>query len=382
MVDNVSIIYGFGIAVNAFLTLLLFFKKGKIAADKILLTWLCFVLAHQVLNYLEIFAIDKAQFPFLIGVGIPLTLIQAPFLFLYVSQLTDDSYLARNRKYIAVHFLPTAAAYVYMAGFIMSPAAEKIYIMEHHGVGYEGFMTLRFYATYISGVAYVVLSLLKIRAHQQRIRNVFSNTEKVNLQWLKILVYGIGVIWLVVFFGNQIQTFVAVSLYISALGFFGIMQVNIFSNNRKIEEITPEVQNIIEESPEEVQEKYETSKLSDTKKDMIEAGLQQQIDENKLFLNPELTLDVLADTLDVHANDVSQYINGHLGLTFYDYINSKRIEEFKRKVALPESRNLNILGLAFDCGFNSKSTFNRNFKKLTGQTPSEYVNSAKEMSVN
>lgn len=369
MIDKISAIYGFGITINTFLILLLLSKKGKTTADKILFIWFCFALAHQILNYLEMVDIYKTHFSFLIGVEMPLPLLQAPFLFLYVSQLTDSSFIVRNKNSIVLHFLPAIICYIYMIKFFVMPVDQKLYIMSHNGIGYEQFVALKFIAIICSGLIYITLSLLKIKHHQQKIENVFSNTAKINLQWLKILTYGIGIIWLVVFFGNQVLTFVAISFYISAIGFFGIKQVQIFSNNQIQIEPIPDVDSTVVTTT----VKYETAKMSDTKRNLIETRLKQQMDENKLFLNSDLTLDTLAIAIDVHSNDVSQYINSNLGLTFYDYINIKRIEEFKRKVNLPESRNLNLLGIAFDCGFNSKSTFNRNFKKITGQTPSEYL---------
>ena len=89
--------------------------------------------------------------------------------------------------------------------------------------------------------------------------------------------------------------------------------------------------------------------------------------------NLELTLTELAKALDVHPHYLSQAINTFEGKTFYDYVNTLRVEEFKRLVALPESKKYTLLALALDCGFNSKTSFNRNFKSVTGLAPSEYL---------
>ena len=105
----------------------------------------------------------------------------------------------------------------------------------------------------------------------------------------------------------------------------------------------------------------------------IYTGLTKVINEEKIFVNPELTLAELAQTLDVHPHNLSQVINTYEEKSFYDYINLKRIEEFKRIVALPENRKFTLLALAHDCGFNSKTSFNRNFKNLTGLSPSDYL---------
>ncbi|MEZ4851347.1 MAG: helix-turn-helix domain-containing protein [Bacteroidia bacterium] len=81
----------------------------------------------------------------------------------------------------------------------------------------------------------------------------------------------------------------------------------------------------------------------------------------------------LAEMLDILPNHLSQLINEKEGRNFYQFVNHYRVEEFKRRVELPESKHLSLLGLAMECGFNSKSTFNSVFKQMVGVTPSGYV---------
>jgi AraC-like DNA-binding protein len=364
-------IYSFGITITGFLIVLLSFKSNKSEADKILLLWFFFAFVHQVLTYLDASGIYSTKFSFLIGANLPLPLIHAPFLFLYVSNLTGTS----PKKKIAplLHFLPAAIFYVYLFNFFQLPVEQKLYVMSHKGAGFEDLVILKFFAIIVSGLVYIIGSLYKIKKYQDKIKNVFSNTEKINLQWLKLLTYGIGIIWIAVFFRNDIQTSIVISLYTLVIGFFGIRQVPIFSAIPNT--VNPLPTSKSDTIPEAI--KYENSGLSDDKKENLKAALQLKIDENKLFLNPDLSLDMLATEIKFHPNYVSQYINEFLGFTFYDYINSKRIEEFKRQVSLPESKNLSLLGIALNCGFNSKSSFNRNFKKITGQTPTEYLDSVK-----
>jgi YesN/AraC family two-component response regulator len=84
----------------------------------------------------------------------------------------------------------------------------------------------------------------------------------------------------------------------------------------------------------------------------------------------------LAEALNVNRNNLSQVINTYEQKNFYDYINQKRVEEFKRVASLPENQKYTLLGLANDCGFNSKTSFNRNFKNATGLSPTEYLKKA------
>ncbi|MEZ4905955.1 MAG: helix-turn-helix domain-containing protein [Spirosomataceae bacterium] len=81
----------------------------------------------------------------------------------------------------------------------------------------------------------------------------------------------------------------------------------------------------------------------------------------------------LAQKLKTNPSVLSAAINQNFGKNFNDFVNEYRIEEFKKQIQLPENKKLTLLAIAFDCGFNSKATFNQAFKKLTGQSPKEFV---------
>jgi AraC-like DNA-binding protein len=119
--------------------------------------------------------------------------------------------------------------------------------------------------------------------------------------------------------------------------------------------------------------KYIKSGLTEDISKVYHQQLTQLVHTEKLFLDPELTLSDLASHLDIHTNYLSQIINEQEGVTFYEYINNLRIEEFKRLVQKPENQKYTLLALAYDAGFNSKTSFNRNFKKNTNLSPSEYL---------
>ncbi|HEX6333356.1 MAG TPA: helix-turn-helix domain-containing protein, partial [Flavisolibacter sp.] len=121
--------------------------------------------------------------------------------------------------------------------------------------------------------------------------------------------------------------------------------------------------------------KYSKSGLSEDMASRIHRELGILMETEKLYTESELSLADLATKLSVHPNYLSQVINEKEGRNFYDYINTLRIEAFKKLVTKPGSQKYTILSLAYDCGFNSKSSFNRFFKKITGQSPSEYIDS-------
>jgi len=126
----------------------------------------------------------------------------------------------------------------------------------------------------------------------------------------------------------------------------------------------------------EPMERYAGSKLSDGKLKDIQYSLEQIMLNEKPYLKGDLSIQELADKLNVSRQYLTQVINEKMNCNFNDYINAFRVEEFKRRVHLDTAKQYTILALALDSGFNSKTTFNTIFKKQTGQTPSQFRNEA------
>ena len=122
----------------------------------------------------------------------------------------------------------------------------------------------------------------------------------------------------------------------------------------------------------EQKEKYQKSGLTDELSESLHQKLMRLMQEEALYKKSDISIGELAERLGIHPNYLSQIINEREGKNFYEFVNTFRIEEFKRLIAIPKNQQLTLLSIAFDCGFNSKSSFNRFFKKATGQTPSEY----------
>ncbi len=106
-------------------------------------------------------------------------------------------------------------------------------------------------------------------------------------------------------------------------------------------------------------------------------ALRQQLDSymkrQKPYTNPNLTLAELAVRLRIPPHVLSKLLNEDYQKNFFDFINYHRIEELKRRLSDPRFRSYTLLSMAYEVGFNSKTAFNRSFKKLTNQTPSEYL---------
>jgi AraC-like DNA-binding protein len=101
--------------------------------------------------------------------------------------------------------------------------------------------------------------------------------------------------------------------------------------------------------------------------------IEQLMQNEKMFLNPELSLADLAKRLKTNVSVLSAAINQGFGKNFNDFVNEHRVLEFKQQAGLPENKHFTLLALAFECGFNSKATFNRAVKKATGLSPKELM---------
>ena len=105
--------------------------------------------------------------------------------------------------------------------------------------------------------------------------------------------------------------------------------------------------------------------------------LKEQMETNLFYLNSELTLKSLADNLNIHPNLLSKIINDGLGKNFSDFVNEYRVNAIIDKLHSDKYNHITLLGMSYECGFNSKTTFNRVFKNITGVTPIYYKKSIK-----
>lgn len=126
----------------------------------------------------------------------------------------------------------------------------------------------------------------------------------------------------------------------------------------------------------QVKPKYKTSALLPETVEQVLPRLMQLMEQEKVFLNADLTLKSLAARLSVHYNYLSQIINEQMKQSFNDFINGYRIEEARKKLVDPAEKDKTVLDIAYETGFYSKSVFNTAFKKFTGMTPSQYRKTA------
>lgn len=126
-------------------------------------------------------------------------------------------------------------------------------------------------------------------------------------------------------------------------------------------------------SPKEDKEKLASNILDNGQIAIVKEELFRYFDEEKPFLNPQLSLKLVADVLELNTNKISYVVNKAFHLNFNDFVNSYRLKHFKSIALDPKNSHLTILGLAYDSGFNSKSVFNTYFKKIEGITPRAWM---------
>ncbi|GIZ07757.1 AraC family transcriptional regulator [Flavobacterium sp. UMI-01] len=352
-----------GIVISIFLSIILISKTKKTQADWILVVWLIAVAINLFLYSFQ----EKGtifQNPLIMGWIFPMPLLYWPFLYLYVRALTFKQKLQLIHL---IHFAPFVLSVSMFSTFYILPSFTKIEIFKRNGVGYEFEMNINLLAIYISAFIYTVLSLNRLKEYSILLKNEFSSIEKINLYWLRYLILGMTIIFFVVIFGNDALIYYSVTVFIIFIGYFGIKQVGIFSqNNFQIEDSTPDII------------KYEKSTLVEQVALKIQKEMNLLMTHEKLFKDAEINLEQLAEKLNVSSNHLSQVINSLENKTFYEYINHLRVEEFCSLIENGDNKKLTLLAIALDCGFNSKSTFNRNFKMMKGITPSEYLKQLQE----
>jgi AraC-like DNA-binding protein len=397
MLDS-SLFFIFGISIAIFLSVLLLIQPQRTQANTILSAWL-FLIAFHITLYVVARTNDLAVITSLAPLGVVLPMVEGIFLYAYTAALTNQ--VPRRKSAWLLHLVVPCIFLVWMIPFMMMPKEQQMTIFRNKGAGYEVFLITDRIAVVASMLGYTLWAQVLLRRHRRNILNEFSNTDKITLNWLQYLIYGFGIVFLAVLYqgGNWI-IYSAITAVVLFIGFFGIRQVGILTplHNTPIPEKLPslapneeishvsasmilpehEAESLLPKNTEapdiaEEKKKYAKSGLTVAMAEEYHSKLRQAMQKRKLFTYNELTLSTLADELGILPNHLSQIINEREGKTFYDYVNELRIEEFKRRVALPENSNLTLLAVAFDCGFNSKSSFNRCFKKVMNCSPSEYL---------
>ncbi len=235
-------------------------------------------------------------------------------------------------------------------------------------------------------ILYLIISHNLIQKQQIFTRNHFSNLDKVDLKWLHFIVK-LGLIsYFLYFFFMLLWAFdvqfiqhidaysnLVVLIFILPISYYGLTTTTVFAQISSANYILQEDAENLNESK-KVEHKTELKELiSSQKADEIFTNLLFLIETKKIYLLDNLMLEYIAKELNLHSKYLSYVINNKSGKTFFDFINYFRVKEFNKQVLNPANKHLTLLAIAFNCGFGSKSSFNRAYKNEMGISPSQFI---------
>jgi len=344
----------------------LFHKRLRSKANRFLalaIFGICIVLMYEAAEWLGVegrIPIWFQYMPFYIRTAIPVGV----FYFVVYFIDTDHELKAVERYGLYVLILDVFLELCYVPVSLLSNSEVMV----------DGYEELLFNAQGVLSIASSVfllpLALKKVNQYQQNLYDNYTSDHKRNLNWLRYFLISLLVcvgLWIITFgqyfFGLEeeaLWTFsvltIGMVLILFWIGYFLILHNNWF-------ELVPVLQD----------QANGEGKLS-SKADNYHQQLLKLMSEDRLFENVDLTLNQLAEKLQISSGYLSQIIKEKEGKNLFEFVNYYRVEAVKEKLTEQKHQNLTLMGIAMESGFNSKSTFHSVFKKFTGQTPSSFKN--------
>lgn len=314
-------------------------------------------------------------FPVIFGINQPFPYLYGPSIYLYTIILGHKK--EGFKKTYWLHYLPFIIINIYGIFFFYFESTEfKLSVLSNDNVSWH--LNLIGNMIPFHGIIYVFLTYLEAKKFNKKLKQSYSNIDRVNLRWLTFLIIGTTVIWGVVIisyilnfiYGEQLQAnmliYIAVSILIYTIGYKSLRQ--------------PEVKLIIDGPVEVLPEENENLKPASYKKSGLADGTAEEylqkllklMEEKKPHVDSRINLSDLSSLLGISSHNLSEIINTRLNQNFYDFVNKYRVEEVKRLIEEDENMSFSILALGYDAGFSSKSAFYSAFKKFCNQTPAQY----------
>lgn len=299
------------------------------------------------------------------------TLALGPCFYFYILSVSDIGHSSNNSPKIWPHFIPVVFE-------------ELLYLIEVFqglplGIAYfqtETFLIFDPIKSFLAITSFMIYSYFarkRIQLYHAWVENNYSHYHRYNLNWLyrmSTIFLGFLILWV----GYFLVDFIIFEYKLNVNDYYPFhLTLAVISIWLCVEAfMKPDI--IYPEKTVGFNKNDKSNLIPD--KELLEKGswLNKQIEKNLLFLDPELSLKSLSETLDIHPNVVSKIINEGLNQTFSDCINSFRVKAVVNKLKDGYYKKSTFLAIAFDCGFNSKTTFNRVFKNQMGQTPLQYRN--------
>lgn len=336
-------------------------KKGDKVAHRIFAVFL-FLFAYHI--FFDILFWSRFNANLLIDLSmtlvLPLSLYGPLFYFYIMRSVTSRPIIARH----ALHFLPFFILIGARSRFYLLPQNLKLNAILQKEVSE--------YVYYLPGESIILGFLLLIYALAAYVNFVRNYRSDIDLKiWLRVIcgLFMAFALSCTFFFvsialslSSQTQEYYLIfvmAILIVFVSYFVISQPDIF-NGKPISKIIPFI-------------KYEKTGLTEDFSLELKEKLQNIMENEKPYLDPNVRLDTIADLLNVSRHHASQVINEHFSSHFFDFINHYRIQEAERLLSIEKSRQ-SIQNIAYSSGFNNRISFYKAFKKMVGITPSEYRN--------
>jgi AraC-like DNA-binding protein len=310
---------------------------------------------------------------------IPLSIAIAPLVYFYVKSITTSKFVFRKNHWW--HFAPAIALIIYRVSIYLYDSMQPGFDDVQNGVlklSLDEPIVLTFISLFSTGqmLLYLAFTLQLFYNYRKKIKEYFSNTYTLELNWIRNFLFLFGFLFLYGTLQTFIESLITDLSYIQKwwLMFFtglAIIYVGIkgyFTDTTKLNQLdfkfSPNsIISAVEETDQEV--KQIPSEAIETVRRLMEV--------DKAYLNPELNLSELAQQANMTRAQLSDIINSGFHKNFNYFVNLYRVEAFKTMLEENKHEQLSLLGIAYECGFNSKATFNRVFKKLTNHSPTEYL---------
>jgi AraC-like DNA-binding protein len=360
-----------GITQSFFAGLMIATKRNPQIADRIMAAWL-FLIAIEM----GFAIVNKSIIPLYEYVFIPFT--YGPLLYLYIKFQTVEN--IRFKWTYILHFLPFLAVFITAIVFRGRPVMRLENFWDT-----DPFLSFRLIyglSFFVSITTYSTIAFILINRHQRNIRNLVSYTsERITLGWLLVLSISFYLTYVAVFifgvyvifakdptYDPTLPSYFGLTFFAFAFSFYGYKQPGIF-NEILTEGKYHRKDHMLKE---DADPKYEKSGLKNKDAKTYLDQLLKYMEEKKPYLDVDLTIHDISDELDIPRHYLTQVINGMLGKNFYTFINEYRIGEVKKLLTDENHSKYTLTAIAYEAGFNSKSSFNSVFKTATGMTPSQF----------
>ncbi len=368
-----NFILGAGILVHFILIFLLLKGKEK-NIEKQILSLIFFLLGMVIIHSFgelnHVLWMIYLGFPFADSIGF----LIGPLFYLYVLAIYESQILIGIKPYR--HFIP---AMLYLA--IISIPSLVFSILDKEVFYYLKYVNDREYLLHFQGIylfLYVAYCYKKLGTYQKLLKDHFANLNKKDLKWIKFFFLGIMSLMLLdiileitsvtqknLKLDPDIFITLPLILLIVYLAYFGTTQSKILLPITALQAIPQPDQKLPKGG-------HHLTNASEEEIKELQKKLEDKLELEKIYRHEDLSLASLAIEIQTTGRKLSALLNHHLKTSFYDLINHYRIEEIKERMADPKFDKYTLLALAFEAGFSSKSSFNRIFKKETGESPSVY----------